>query len=144
MCVKKTVPGMRRRRVIALGLMLALAGSAVEALAGPVRDGSMHHETIVEASSHRFVLGVQHDHDAPAVADAPAPDDASSASSVPSSADDEHEHSGDADHCSHVHGFALVGTTEAMSAVVVSDPGDREIMPRHERSETLVLRPPRV
>jgi hypothetical protein len=82
------------RKVLSLGLMLTLALSALEALAGPVRDGPVHHESSVEASSHHLAS---------------------------ESGNQGHEHRSVEDHGVHVHGVALIPTVALTFSVSVID-----------------------
>ncbi len=113
--------GRARRRAIALTLTLALGMSATEAVAGPVRDGAVHHESSVEASSHQFAVGIRHHHDGSPESMTGAPVDASHSDLTPSPAEAQHEHPGGDDHCAHVHGVALVPTLSLSFSVTFFD-----------------------
>lgn len=131
-----------RRRVIALGLMLALGVSALEALAGPVRDGSLHHESNIEASSHRFAAGHEHFGSAKSVT-RPTTGAESQLHVAPPARKPTQQHRGGDDHCAHVHAVALIPTASQMfSAIVIDAP-----MTTHQRhddpSRTSLPDPPR-
>jgi len=136
--------GRTRRRVITLGLMFALGVSALEALAGPVRDGSAHHESNVEASSHRLAARLGHGHAGSlASATLPTAGAKSQPDVAPPPTNTNHEHPGGEDHCAHVHGVALIPTVKPMlSTIVVDEP--MTTGPRHDDpSRTSLPDPPR-
>ncbi|GMR12177.1 MAG: hypothetical protein BMS9Abin29_0365 [Gemmatimonadota bacterium] len=136
--------GRTRRRAVALGLMLALGMSALEALAGPVRDGSVHHESNVEASSHRSAARLAHDHaDAQESASLAEAASACRPEIAPPADNTDHQHPGGEDHCAHVHGVALIPTVALMfSAIVIDAP--MAIFERHDDpSGTSLPYPPR-
>ena len=126
-----------RRRVIAFSMLLAFATSALEAVAGPVRDGAVHHETIVEASSHLTVQGAGHNHlgSVPnSEAQTPNPD-------APSDGLDD-EHPG-GDHCTHVHGVPLVPHMTVVFASVVVATSDSPVAHHEDPTYTHIPHPPR-
>jgi len=125
------------RRVIALSMLLAFATSALEAVAGPVRDGAMHHETILAAASHQAVVGSSHNHQgtlSETSAQTPNPD-------APSDGPD-HEHPG-GDHCTHVHGAALVPHMTVAFASVVVATSDSHAAHHEDPTYTHIPHPPR-
>lgn len=125
--------------MLAVGLMLALTTSAVEAAAGPVRDGSMHHESNVEAASHRSDVGLNHGHMQslePASARALGPE---SQDGVP-----DHGHANGGDHCAHVHGVALLPSEALEFSTLVSDVPVTWSQHHQGPVATSLRRPPRV
>jgi len=114
--------GRTRRRAITLGLMLALGASALEALAGPVRDGSAHQESNVEASSHRLAARLNHGHAGSlASVTLPTAGAKSQPDVAPPATNTNHEHPGSEDHCAHVHDVALIPTVKPMPSWIVVD-----------------------
>jgi hypothetical protein len=84
------------RRLIAFCLVLLTAASNLEAVVGMLRDGEVHHEELSAASLHATPDG-EHGHE-----------DASSPAGHQH--DENHEHGTSGDHCTHVHGMALIPT----------------------------------
>jgi hypothetical protein len=84
------------RRPIACVLLLLTVAFQTEAVFGEVRDGDVHHEETAQAWMHAHDPHGSHAHD--------ASDDAAATID----AGDEHEHGDSFDHCTHVHGVALV------------------------------------
>lgn len=76
------------RRLIALVVLLASTAAAAEAVVGVMRDRAVHHEhtTVAQAASSQ-------------TAPAPSPD---------RQREDRHDHDTGSDHCTHVHGVALI------------------------------------
>jgi hypothetical protein len=116
-----------RRRAIALGLMLALGASAVDAVAGPVRDGSVHYASARQdadlgAVSFADHLGPTHDHDGPLE---PTATQQACTVSQPGSAapsgETEREHADGDDHCGHVHGVALIPAVSLTVSAIAGD-----------------------
>jgi hypothetical protein len=90
----------RTRTALSLAALLSLAASSFEAVAGDMRDGDEHHESVVAALEHRVAKGAEHRHLAesrtPEHPGAPAPDHGG-----------QHHHPGGTDHCSHLHGVGI-------------------------------------
>ena len=118
-------------RVIAFGMLRAFFTSAVEAVAGPVRDRTMHHETNAEAESHRTAQGSGHDHLRSVPKTAPLPPSPDAHRDQP-----DRVHPG-GDHCTHVHGVSLVPhlTCSFYSTVVAlpDTPADHREDPAYTR-----------
>jgi hypothetical protein len=92
------------RRFISALLLLATVAFQAEAVLGEARDGSVHHEEAAEAWVHAHDPHGSHSHDGPE-----GPRSLQLNERAPSS---EHEHGTTTDHCTHVHGMALVCTTD--------------------------------
>ena len=86
------------RRVVALVLLMTFLTSSFEAVAGVVRDGSVHHETATEALAHASEGPGEHGHET--TSEAPDQDHGP-----------DHQHGTGADHCTHAHGAALLTPT---------------------------------
>ena len=82
-------------RAVAIALVTLTPAAAAESVLGVVRDGAVHHESAAAAAAHRDA-GPQsgHGHD----------------DSVPS-----HQHGTPADHCTHVHGLAVIISAAPLS-----------------------------
>lgn len=80
------------RRLIALTLLVASTVATAEAVVGVVRDRAVHHEHAVTAVAH----ATSGQADVP-----PSPDERQ---------EDRHDHDTGSDHCTHVHGVALLPT----------------------------------
>lgn len=119
------------RSTVALLLLMSFTASSLEAVAGVVRDGAVHHETSAAAVSHAVEAAGEHGHE-----------------SVAEGSDQEHgpdhRHGTGADHCTHTHGSGLtalavgVAWTAVESPVVAlpsATPTDRTVPP--------LLHPPR-
>lgn len=116
------------RRWLALGILLAYAASAAEAVVGVVRDGEVHHESTVAAAVHRAEHqsehGYQHvDH---------------------GTHDADHGHDGSSDHCTHLHGVSVpaacsveVSTGSRSVTVALATPSPTDRTPESD------FRPPR-
>jgi hypothetical protein len=126
------------RRVMALGLLLSVGTSTAEAVASPVGDGSMHHESNLEAASHRSVVGLEHEHLNEGIAS-----DAVGAVVNDGGDHTDHEHPDGGDHCTHVHGAALVPQlADAIPSVAVALLGTVPVL-QEDPIYTHVLHPPR-
>lgn len=79
------------RRLIAAFMLLAVTLSSAEAVIGELRDGVVHHESLVEATAHDHGRDGEgsHEHGSPH-----GPD---------------HQHGTSSDHCTHQHGEQLNG-----------------------------------
>lgn len=84
------------RRLIALALLLFTTASSLEAVVGVVRDGAVHHEDAATAAAHAEMSAGEHGHE-----------DASSASDDHEHGE-RHQHGTSGDHCTHMHGVALI------------------------------------
>ena len=96
-------PSGTMRRPIALILLLLTVTFQTEAVFGESRDGDVHHENVAEAWAHAHDPHGSHVHDAP---------DAETDASTSQDAGDQHEHGGSFDHCTHVHGVAIVALVD--------------------------------
>ncbi len=72
---------------------------SVESVVGELRDGDVHHESASAAAQHRAVSagGLGHEH-----AEAPAE------GGKGDEQDNNHRHGSSSDHCTHVHGVAMI------------------------------------
>ena len=86
------------RRTLSVVLLLSFLASSFEAVAGLVRDGSVHHETVTAAFAHASGGAGEHGHETEA--EAPEQDHGP-----------DHQHGTGADHCTHAHGAALTTPT---------------------------------
>ncbi len=84
-----------RRPLLAALTLLGFLSASVEAVAGVVRDGSVHHETVSEALTHASHSGGHHGHED--LTDAPGQEHGP-----------DHQHGTGADHCTHHHGLAFL------------------------------------
>lgn len=94
------------RRLLALILVVAAAGSPVEAAVGVLRDGRVHHEDALSAAVHHQRFALEHDHE----------------DGTPSGEHRQgpgHEHGTTSDHCTHSHN-ATVPVGFSFSTVLVS------------------------
>jgi hypothetical protein len=131
MNIPNTISRRSRQRLIALVLTLALGVSAVDAVAGPTRDGAVHDESNVEAESHRTALRHGHHHDggtfvtvtsaghfnAPQSAGAQRPET-------------DLDHLAGGDHCAHLHGFALAQMVAMTFSAAAVDAPTVVLVPR--------------
>ena len=86
------------RRAVAVLLLLSFHAASLEAVAGLVRDGSVHHETVTAAFAHSSEGTGEHGHE--------------TASETPNQDHGpDHQHGTGADHCTHAHGAALLTPT---------------------------------
>ena len=83
------------RRVLGLALVIATPVWQLEAVAGVMRDGVVHHEAASAAASHTSATSGEHGHE-----------DGLPPAQHPHGS--QHQHGTPADHCSHAHGFAVV------------------------------------
>jgi hypothetical protein len=90
------------RRFVAALLLLAFHASSLEAVAGVVRDGSVHHESVTQAATHAAEGRAEHGHEA--VSDEPDEEHGP-----------QHQHGTGSDHCTHAHGTALVGSVAGVA-----------------------------
>ncbi|MEX2531995.1 MAG: efflux RND transporter permease subunit, partial [Gemmatimonadota bacterium] len=102
------------RKVVALVLLVSFLASSFETVAGLVRDGSVHHETVTAAFAHSSEGAGEHGHET----DAEAPEQDHGP---------DHQHGTGADHCTHAHGAALFAPT----AVALTE--STEVVERLER-----------
>jgi len=119
------------KRLIAASMLLSVAVSSLEAVEGEARDGEVHHETAVEASTHATAANADHAHES-------APDEG------PDENGSEHEHGTATDHCTHAHGMAL--PVPGARSVLTSDhrsPPSHLINTPTDWSATPRLQPPR-
>jgi hypothetical protein len=137
-------PASTRRRAIALGLMLTLGVAAQEALAGPVRDGPVHHESNIEASSHQSTLRLGHGN-AGSLASVTLPTAAAESQPdvAPPARKTNHGHSGGEDHCAHVHDVALLPAVKPMLSTIVVDAPMTTCERHDDPSRTSLPDPPR-
>lgn len=114
------------RRLIAALMVFTTAFSLGEKVSGELRDGEVHHESTVKATSHSQNSQGEHGHE----------DD--------SSHDSEHEHGTSSDHCTHQHGPVLSGVG-ALREAVLSEVSFSFFAPSlpSDRSTEPFLRPPR-
>lgn len=84
-------------RLIALCVLLLTTASNLEVVVGMLRDGRVHHEDAATALVHAESGPGEHGHE-----DASAPANHRHGKG--------HEHGTSGDHCTHVHGVALVGS----------------------------------
>lgn len=84
-----------RRRLVAGVLLLGVTASSFEAVAGLLRDGSVHHETVAQALAHPSQRTGEHGHET--ASEAPDQDHGP-----------DHQHGTGADHCVHAHSAALL------------------------------------
>jgi len=118
------------RRPIALILLLLTVGYQTEPVFGEARDADVHHEEVAQAWRHAHDPHGSHAHDEPT--DSAARDRG-----------EQHENSGSLDHCTHLHGFALVHPVEvSFTFVECSYVLGGTPMPRDARFEALTP-PPR-
>ena len=93
------------RRSISGVLLLMTVAFQTEPVFGEVRDGDVHHEDVAESWVHAQDPHRSHSLDA-----------STESGNVPIESDAEtsehHEHGGSMDHCTHLHGFALVNPTD--------------------------------
>ena len=87
-----------RLRLVALVLLVSFVASSFEAVAGVVRDGSVHHETVTAALTHSSEGTGEHGHET--ASETPGQDHGP-----------DHQHGTGADHCTHAHGAALLTPT---------------------------------
>jgi len=105
------------RRLLGVLLAIAIAASSAEALSGELRDGGVHHEGAAEATAHHDVQGTHGDH---------GHEDASSPGAHEHGPG--HEHGTSADHCTHVHGQALIMHDGVAFATAIAEWGFVEPM----------------
>lgn len=86
------------RRLIAIGLVFSLTGSAAESVLGELRDGTVHHESVAKAAIHHAEsVRAEHGHEDGRLA--PGGHHSS-----------RHEHGTATDHCTHLHALGMVTT----------------------------------
>lgn len=84
---------MRFRAVIATLLLFGYVATSVEVVVGQLRDGEVHHESVVAAADHQAKApGGEHGHEEPGSDDEHGPD---------------HQHGTSGDHCTHTHSVSL-------------------------------------
>ena len=107
---------MNLRPLMALALLASFATSSLEAVAGLVRDGEVHHESTATAAVHAVESTGEHGHEGAqeGFGEEHGPD---------------HEHGTGSDHCTHAHGNALAPTPAAPAwagpGVVIPTPPSR-------------------
>lgn len=106
------------RRAIALVLLIISAASPIEAVAGELRDGEIHHETSAEASRHSATSMGEHGHEHGRTFEDESHDHATDEGDPDGT---EHRHGTGSDHCTHAHGPALAAP--AVAAAVPSETG---------------------
>lgn len=82
---------MKLKRFVAFVLLLTAGSVPFETVAGELRDGAVHHESLAAATSHSGFANGDHGHE-------------DEGHSEPSS---DHEHGSNSDHCTHPHGTSL-------------------------------------
>lgn len=100
----RSTTGRAARTVLAMLLLLGFLASSFETVAGLVRDGSVHHETVAAAFTHSSEGAGEHGHET----DAEGPDQDHGP---------DHQHGTGADHCTHAHGASLLSP----AAVALND-----------------------
>lgn len=120
------------RRSIALLTLLLLVGSIAEPALGQLRDGVVHHESTASAASHADGAPSEHGHE--------------DGSPLGHQHGREHQHGTSADHCTHLHGLALVASNLSLSLFAQSP--DRASVARYASSPSGhfldLFHPPRV
>ena len=91
---------MMARRLIALLMLVTVAGSSVESVVGQLRDGAIHHESISDAAAHASVSHGEHGHE------------------DESSHGPDHQHGTPTDHCTHQHGTPLRAPRVVLSLIL--------------------------
>jgi hypothetical protein len=115
------------RRFVALILLLVVSAFQAEAGIGAMRDGDVHHESLMAAMSHQSSGGF-HGHE-----DAPVPGHAPGSPQAPGG---QHHHGTTGDHCTHQHlvapvsSLALTFSSALSSQAVWSDTGHFDRVPR--------------
>ena len=117
------------RRLIALLLLLATAGSALETVAGELRDGAVHHETGLAAAQHSALAGGEHGHEH----GDPAGHQHGGG----------HEHGTSTDHCTHQHGSAMPSEFALDTPSLTVPHYDSETPVTSDRSAATLIPPPR-
>jgi hypothetical protein len=110
------------RRLIALILFVASTAATAEAVVGVVRDRAVHHQHAVTAAAH----ATSGQTDVP-----PSPDERP---------ENRHDHDTGSDHCTHVHGVALIPSPSLPvpgreSTIDFADPPSRWTVPSDVISE---------
>ena len=96
------------RRLIALTLLVLTSASSMEAVAGVMRDGEVHHENPAVAAAHAQTSPGDHGHE-------------DAANSDEHRHDEGHEHGTSTDHCTHVHSVALLNSPPPQLAVETAE-----------------------
>lgn len=117
------------RRLIALFLLIAVTGSAMESVMGVLRDGEIHHETEALAAQHASASAGEHGHE-----DVSAPSHQHGG---------EHQHGTATDHCTHQHGTAAATSVAFALAADVSVRLSTEPSGHTDSSPTTLFHPPR-
>lgn len=101
---------MMTKRLTAALMIFTWALMSVESVMGELRDGDVHHESSLEAVQHRAASGggFGHDH-----AEEPGRADQDNEQ------DRDHRHGSSADHCTHLHGVALIEMVAAATPTPV-------------------------
>jgi hypothetical protein len=128
-------PGLSRERIlrlkslVALVLLVSFAAASLEAVAGVVRDGAVHHESTARAAAHADLAAGEHGHE-----DAASPHRPSDSEG--------HEHGTSSDHCTHTHRVAALASAPRPTATSVLDVISTEIaLPRAFASDAFVPPP---
>lgn len=83
---------MRFRAIIATLLLVGYGATSVEVVVGELRDGEVHHESVVAAAEHQANTDGEHGHEETADDAEHGPD---------------HQHGTAGDHCTHTHSVSL-------------------------------------
>ena len=124
----------RRKRLLRVTAALMLIGTGIgrfEPLVGLSRDGAVHHEGPVAATQHATVHsdGLEHRHDS---------------ESAPREHGSEQRPGTGADHCTHVHGPAVIGESPTLLLRAVQEHAVQTELPHgSDPHPTKLLRPPR-
>lgn len=100
---------MSLRSTVALLLLISFTVSSLEAVAGVVRDGAVHHETNAAALSHAVDAAGEHGHE--------SVEEGSQQEHGP-----EHRHGTSSDHCTHTHTSGLTASAIHVAWVVSESP----------------------
>jgi len=91
------------RTLIATLLLFGYVATSVEVVVGQLRDGEVHHESVVAAADHQAKApGGEHGHEEPVSDEEHGPD---------------HQHGTSGDHCTHTHSVSLPAATPLLLLV---------------------------
>lgn len=93
---------MRFRTFVAMLLLVGHGTTSVEVVVGELRDGEVHHESVVAAAEHHANADGEHGHEEPGDDAEHGPD---------------HQHGTAGDHCTHTHSVSLPTGTAAFFVV---------------------------
>lgn len=93
---------MRFRAIIATLLLVGYGTTSVEVVVGELRDGEVHHESVLAAAEHQANADGEHGHEEPVDDAEHGPD---------------HQHGTAGDHCTHAHSVSLPTGTAAFHVV---------------------------